>query len=83
MSRKELKFVPDAEREARIARAAKAIREGALRKDLKARGFTHGELAEAAHQVRQERPNSKLSLRWRHVDRPHARDLREDLETEE
>lgn len=83
MSRKVLKWVSDKERAARIERAAQAIRQGALRKDLKARGFTHGELMEAAHQVRQERPNSKLSLRWRHVDRPHARDLREDLETEE
>ena len=83
MSRKDLKWISDKERAARIERAAQAIREGAMRKDLRARGFTHGELAEAAHQVRQERPNSKLSLRWRHVDRPHARDLREDLETEE
>ena len=83
MSRKELKGVSETERANRIARAAQVLREGAMRKDLKARGFTHGELMEAAHQVRQERPNSKLSLRWRHVDRPHARDLREDLETEE
>ena len=74
--------VSDKQREARIKRAVAAIRAGTQRKQLRAR-FTHAELGEAARRVREEKPNSKLSLRWRHVDRPHARDLREDLETEE